>query len=263
MTTFLQYFVLALVGYLSGAFVNFIVEWFYLRRQFLIPDCEQEIRQLGWGRFLLWPFSAGSCPTGHKFRVLLVELVFIFLTIWLWTTPPDRVEFWWGFPVLVYFAVVIVMDIEYRVVLHPISYSGAVLGLIVGIYQHGLQQTLLGGVFGFVVMYLLYKFGEIFMRWVNRRRGDQIDEVALGFGDVNMAGIVGLFLGWPPVILGLLFAIFAGGGFSIFFVIVSLFLRRFRAFAALPYAPFLALAALAMLFFPNEVAMWIQPLSSP
>jgi leader peptidase (prepilin peptidase)/N-methyltransferase len=101
------------------------------------------------------------------------------------------------------------------------------------------------------------------MRWVNRRRGDQIDEVALGFGDVNMAGVVGLFLGWPPIILGLLFAIFSGGGFSILFVIVSLFLRKFRAFAALPYAPFLALAALLMLFFPNEVALWITPLSSP
>jgi leader peptidase (prepilin peptidase)/N-methyltransferase len=187
----------------------------------------------------------------------------MFLTTWLWFSPPDRVEFWWGFPVVIYFAIVVVMDIEYRVVLHPVSLAGVILGSIVGIYQHGLEKTLLGGVTGFLTMYVLFKFGEVFMRWVNRRRGEEIDEVALGFGDVNMAGVVGLFLGLPVIILGLLFAIFAGGGFSIIFIIVSLFLRRFRAFAALPYAPFLALAVLVMLFFPNEVAMWINPLSTP
>lgn len=263
MATILQYFVLILAGYLSGVVVNFIVEWFYIRRKFYTDDCEAEIRDLGWGRFLLWPFSSSSCPTAHKIRVILVEIIFIFLTVWLWNSPPERVEFWWGFPVLIYFAIVIVMDVEYRVVLHPVSLAGVVLGSIVGVYQRGLLLTVLGGIIGFAIMYALYKFGEIFMRLVNRRRGDQIDEVALGFGDVNMAGVVGLFLGWPPIILGLLFAIFSGGGFSILFVIISLFLRKFRAFAALPYAPFLALAALVMLFFPNEVALWITPLSSP
>ena len=263
MATILQYFVLILAGYLSGVGVNLIVEWFYIRRKFLSDDCEVEIQDLGWRLFLVWPFSSSSCPTAHKIRIILVEIIFVFLTMWLWISPPERVEFWWGFPVLIYFAIVVVMDVEYRVVLHPISFAGVVLGSIVGIYRHGLLITLAGGIIGFTIMYVLYKFGEIFMRWVNRRRGDQIDEVALGFGDVNMAGVVGLFLGWPPIILGLLFAIFSGGGFSILFVIVSLFLRKFRAFAALPYAPFLALAALLMLFFPNEVALWITPLSSP
>ena len=263
MATILQYFVLILAGYLSGVGVNFIVEWFYLRRKFLSDDCEVEIQDLGWRRFLVWPFSSSSCPTAHKIRIILVEIIFVFLTMWLWISPPERVEFWWGFPVLIYFAIVVVMDVEYRVVLHPISLAGVVLGSIVGVYRHGLLITFVGGIIGFTIMYVLYKFGELFMRWVNRRRGDQIDEVALGFGDVNMAGVVGLFLGWPPIILGLLFAIFSGGGFSILFVIVSLFLRKFRAFAALPYAPFLALAALLMLFFPNEVALWITPLSSP
>ncbi|NIV10444.1 MAG: hypothetical protein GWN62_03850 [Aliifodinibius sp.] len=198
----------------------------------------------------------------HKVRILVVEISFIFLTIWLWTSPPDRVEFWWAFPVLVYFAIVIVMDIEYRVVLHPISIAGVVIGSIVGMYHNQFSETILGGLVGFLVMFVLFKFGEYFMRWVNRRRGDPIDEVALGFGDVNMAAVVGLFLGWPTIVGGLLFAIFAGGIFSILFIIISLFLRKFRAFAALPYAPFLSLSALLMLLFPGDIAIWFKSLGS-
>jgi leader peptidase (prepilin peptidase)/N-methyltransferase len=81
-----------------------------------------------------------------------------------------------------------------------------------------------------------------------------INEVALGYGDVNMAGVVGLFLGWPPIVLGLLFAIFTAGVVSILFIVISLVIRRFRAFAAMPYAPFLAFAAIVMLFFPEQIA---------
>ncbi len=81
-----------------------------------------------------------------------------------------------------------------------------------------------------------------------------MDEVALGFGDVNLAGVVGLFLGWPPIILGLLFAVFIGGMVSIFLIFFNLFRKEFQAFMAMPYAPFLAIAALVMLFFPDQIA---------
>ena len=262
MANFLQYFILVIAGYLTGVAVNFIVEWFYRRRQFFGSAWGPEIRQIGWVRFLIWPFSSQTRQLAHKIRILLVELVFMFLTPWLWVNPPEKVAFWWGFPVLVYFAVVVVMDIEFRVVLHPVSIAGAFLGLIVGVTRLSFTESLIGGGVGFLTMYGLFKFGEIFMRWINRRRGDHIDEVALGFGDVNMAGVIGLFLGWPAIVGGLLFAIFAGGGFSLIFLIVSLFLRKFRAFAALPYAPFLALAAIAMLFSPGIVATWFQALGA-
>lgn len=262
MITFFQYALVGIAGYLSGVIINWIVEWFYLRRQFLEESFENAIRSVGVVKYLVWPFQVKNGLANHKIRVLVIEILFIFVAVWLWYSPPDKVAFWWGFPVLAYFAVVAVMDIEYRVVLHPISYFGAILGLIVGMYRQGFVITLVGGLVGFVAMYLFYKLGEFFMRLVNRRRAEAIEEVALGFGDVNISGVVGLFLGWPPVILGLFFAIFAGGIFSIIFVLISIGIKRFRAFAALPYAPFLILGAITVLFFPEEVATWIAPLSN-
>jgi leader peptidase (prepilin peptidase)/N-methyltransferase len=257
MATILQYIIVIIAGYLSGALVNFISDWFYVHRKFLGDFTEDEIRDVGWVKYLIYPFSVRTAPNAHKIRVLVVEILYIFLAIVLWFNRPESVELWWGILVLLYFGVVIVMDVEFRVVLHPVSIAGAVLGFVVGVSLRGLWITLLGGAVGFVVMFLLFKLGEIFMRLVNRRRGEMIDEVALGFGDVNMSGVVGLFLGWPPIILGLLFAIFTAGIFSIFFVIVSIVFKRFRAFAAMPYAPFLALAALVMLYYPELIVQLV------
>lgn len=258
MTAFLPYLIVGLAGYLTGGIVNYIVEWFYIDREAYTDEVIEQIRAVGWLRYITWPFSTGNSRFWQKLRILVVELLFIAFAIWLWFTPPSQVDFWWGFLVLAYFSVVIIMDVEYRVVLHPVSFVGGVLGLLVGIYLRGASVTLIGGAVGYVVMFLFYKLGEVFIRWVNRRRGEEVDEVALGFGDVNLSGVVGLFLGWPPIILGLFFAVFAGGFVSILFIVISVVIRRFRAFAAMPYAPFLALAALVMLFFPNEIAQFLD-----
>lgn len=262
MIEFFPYVIVGLAGYLLGAAVNYIVEWFYLQREAYSVEQAEQILSSGWVRYLAWPFSTGKDRFWQKARILIVEALFTAAAIWLWFFTPELVELWWGVPVLAYFSIVIIMDIEYRVVLHEVSIAGAVLALVVGVSRWGWVETLIGGVFGYIVMYLFYKLGEVFVRWVSRRRGEELDEVALGFGDVNLSGVVGLILGWPRIILGLFFAVFAGGAVSVLFVILSVLLRRFRAFAALPYAPFLAVAALAMLFFPNEISAWLNQMES-
>lgn len=264
MEIILLYLLLLPGGYLSGMLVNFIVDGLYRRRRFLEPEFDEALDQKGWLKYLAWPFGYQQRERQFIIRVMAVNLIFLVLVPVLWLYTPERVEFWWGLPVLVYFAVVIVMDVEYRIVMHPVSIAGAILGAFVGLIKYGadtegLITTLAGGAVGFAVMFLLYKLGEVFMKFVNRRRGESIDEVALGFGDVNMAGVVGLFIGFPPIILGLLFAVIVGGLVSILYVIGMVVTRRFRAFAALPYAPFLALAALVMVFFPDQIAQLLLP----
>ncbi len=148
---------------------------------------------------------------------------------------------------LVYFAVVIVIDGEHRLILHPVSWAGAALGISLGVWRHGAGSTLLGGAAGYAVMLGLYALGEFFSRWMARRRGEALEEVALGFGDVNLAGVTGLFLGWPGVAAGLILAILLGGVVSGGYLLWMLARRRYRAFAAIPYGPFLALAAVWLL----------------
>jgi leader peptidase (prepilin peptidase)/N-methyltransferase len=149
---------------------------------------------------------------------------------------------------LVYFTLIVVIDLEHRLILHPISLVGAGMGIIYGTQAHGLLNTLLGGGAGFGIMLVFYLLGEGFVRMLSRRRGEQIDEVALGFGDVNLAGIMGLLLGWPGVVGGIFLAVIMGGLVSGAYLIMQLIRNEYQAFQALPYGPFLAGSTLIMFY---------------
>ena len=111
--------------------------------------------------------------------------------------------------VLTYFGVIIVIDLEHRLILRPTSLVGAILGLVVGTYIYSKEysllmsigQSLFGEFVGFGIMFLLYKFGELVARYRARKleASGQADdeEEALGGGDVYLAGILGLMMGWP------------------------------------------------------------------
>jgi leader peptidase (prepilin peptidase)/N-methyltransferase len=194
-------------------------------------------------------------------RAFLVEFGVIGGSVWLWLSPPVRLGFLPGFLLMVFFVLVVVIDIEHRLILHPVSLVGAGLAAVIGWRVHGLVPTMVGGLVGFVLMYLLYKFGELFTRIFSRLRREPIDEVALGFGDVNLAGILGLLLGWPVILLGLILAILAGGIYSLAYLLLSVIIGRYRSFEAMPYAPYLILAAALLLFFPGAARTVLESLS--
>jgi leader peptidase (prepilin peptidase)/N-methyltransferase len=72
--------------------------------------------------------------------------------------------------------------------------------------------------------------------------------VPFGFGDVNLAGLIGLAVGWPGVAVALVLGIFAAGAFSLAYLAWMAARRRYAAFTPFPYGPFLVLGALAVYF---------------
>jgi leader peptidase (prepilin peptidase)/N-methyltransferase len=157
--------------------------------------------------------------------------------------------FFLGLILLAYLGVVIVIDLEHRLILHPVSLAGAILGVGIGTWLHGLTATLLGGLFGFAGMLALYYLGIVFVRLSARLRGQPIGEdEGIGFGDVNLSGVVGLLLGWPGILAGLLIAILLGGAVSLLYLLLMITIRRYRPSLALPYGPFLAASAIILLY---------------
>ena len=75
---------------------------------------------------------------------------------------------------------------------------------------------------------------------------------ALGFGDVKLAGVLGLVLGWigwQAVIAGALLGFLYGGVFSI----VLLLSRKATSKTKIAFGPFMMLGALTAVFFGNQV----------
>jgi leader peptidase (prepilin peptidase)/N-methyltransferase len=239
----------ALLGWVVGALVNYLSDILPVKRRFSAPVCTACYDPVPLRDYLLWPRRCPECWSYRPWRTWAVEGLYIVSTVWLWLNPAYLLSFWPALLLLAFFGVVFVIDMEHRLILHPVSIFGAILGLLLGTMMRGIWVTLLGGVVGFGVMYILYWFGDVFARWLARRRGEVLAEVALGFGDVNLTGILGLLLGWPGIVAGLLLAIIIGGVVSIFYIILMLVLRRFQAFMAIPYGPFLVISAILLLYF--------------
>jgi leader peptidase (prepilin peptidase)/N-methyltransferase len=183
----------------------------------------------------------------------VVELFYIIASVMIWLSPPNHLGYILGVIVLGYFGVVVVIDLEYRLIMHPVSIFGALLGLFVGILQVGWVKALFGGVAGFVIMWLFYMMGILIIKLIDRARGRPVNDVALGFGDVNLSGVLGLMLGWPLIVLSLVISVLIGGLVSLIYIVVNLITGKYHAFMALPYGPFLVLGAVILIYFRDVV----------
>jgi leader peptidase (prepilin peptidase)/N-methyltransferase len=119
----------------------------------------------------------------------------------------------------------------------------------------GAGQSLLGGVIGFGIMFLLYQVGALVARYRARKMqaAGQADdeEEALGGGDVYLLGVLGLMLGKNFIVNALVLGAVFGGLVSLFLIIALLARRRYLGYALMtfiPYGPYFIIAAFYMLF---------------
>lgn len=236
-------------GWLAGAVVNLLADQLPTLRKAGRPVCDQCDRVIPWVQFVCLE-DCHICRHPRTARSFLIQwfLAFAFALLNYWL--PSRLYALEACLILVIFSLIVIIDLEHRLILHPVNLVGALSGFLIGIRLHGPAMTLLGGIAGYGIMLVLYWFGELFSAYLARRRGNPVDEVALGFGDVNLGGGLGLLLGWPGIAAGLLIAILAGGIVSALFLLTMVARRQYRALTALPYAPFLVFAAAALLFRP-------------
>ena len=251
----IQIVIPVLIGIFAGWLINYLADVLPHIRRFSQPVCLHCQEPLSPGKYL----SLGACPSCGKPRSLrtwIVQILAIVVSLLLWPDPYTILGYWLGYLVLVYFGIVFVIDLEHRLILHPVSMVGAVLGLGVGSYLHGFIPALLGGLEGAAIMLAFYWFGTLFARIRARRMlasGQAVDdEEALGAGDVILAGILGLLLSWERIWFSLLLGVLIGGLISVPMFIVTLLIRRRRQDAwmvFIPYGPFLLIGATILLYF--------------
>ena len=254
------------LGWLAGLFINYCADVLPSTRRFSQPTCRQCNQPYSWLDYLTLR-ACRSCSETRSLRTWLVQILATVAFVYFWMVPSKALGIPLGMIVLIYFGIITVIDIEHRLILHPTSLFGAVLGFIVGTSIHsrindngilvGMGLSLLGGLFGFGVMFLLYKLGEIVARYRARKlqTAGQADdeEEALGGGDVYLAGVLGLMLGWDFIVVGLAWGIILGGLVSLIFILAMLIRRRYSSEALMtfiPYGPFFIVAASLLLFQP-------------
>jgi prepilin signal peptidase PulO-like enzyme (type II secretory pathway) len=248
-----------ILGWLAGWLVNYFADVLPITRRFSQPSCPECDIPFSWQDY----FFFRACKNGHprKMRLWIVQLIILAMSIYSSLTPPPKVGYFPGLILIVYFGVVFVIDLEHRLILHPTSIFGVLLGLIVGVVAHGILPTLLGGLGGLAIMLTFYGFGVLFTRIRSKRliaMGQEVDdEEALGAGDVILVTILGFIVGWPLIWLCVLYSILLGGLVSLLLIVWLIISGRYKnnvLMTFIPYGPYFILTAAMIVYFPKLLA---------
>lgn len=139
-------------------------------------------------------------------------------------------------PLLAVLCAISLFDLRHYVI--PDSLVLALLGL--GGIQMFLERNFLSPLLGAVLLFGFFLLLHLFFP-----RG-------MGFGDVKLAGAIGLFLGWRLGVLAVLLA-FISGSLAGMLLILS---RKKTLKDPLPFGPFLSLGAALSLFFGERIISW-------
>ncbi len=261
-----------LAGGLAGSLINYLSDVLPVTRRFSQPTCMHCNTTFSTKDYLFLS-KCPSCEKHRNLRAWIVQILALAASLLIWFLPPrnfvdaipnSTLAFLAGLFLLTYFGVVFVIDLEHRLILHPVSIFGAFLGLGAGWLFNGLGPTLIGGLAGFGIMLVFYLFGTLFARARARKMqaaGQEADdEEALGAGDVILAGVLGLILGWPLIWFGLLVGILLGGLITIPMLVIMVIARRYKQDAwmvFIPYGPFFLISATLIVYLPDLLSLLV------
>ncbi|MBI5712787.1 MAG: prepilin peptidase [Chloroflexi bacterium] len=195
------------------------------------------------------------CESSLKLRSLAVEIVSPFMLLYLYQRFDLTLKFGLLAILMECLLVIAVIDLEHRLILYVTIIPAALIAFIYAMFGAGydLPKSLIGGAVGFGAVYVIYFFGWVFGVVTARIRGEELNEVPFGGGDVNLAGVIGLAVGWSGILLALFIAVMSGGISAAIYLTVSLIRRRYNLFTPIPYGPFLILGAVILLLFADEI----------
>jgi len=252
-----------LVGAAVGSFINVIADRLPADKSIISPpshcsECQYKIPARDNIPIFSYLWLGGhcrKCGTTIPIRLLWVELgtaaLFAFL-YWHYGLS-------WEMALVTFyccvFIVLLLIDLEHNILPNKIVYPGMVvalvmagLGSIFGFepgytadsgFRLWIVDTAVGGSIGFVLLLLpaiLYQGG-------------------MGWGDVKLAALIGLVTGFPLVLLAMFLAIVSGGLIAGILLLLKLKSRK----DAIPFGPFLSLAAVITLFWGNDFLNWLIP----
>ncbi|QGG46594.1 prepilin peptidase [Heliorestis convoluta] len=135
---------------------------------------------------------------------------------------------------------VVFIDIDHMIIPDQLMLTALIIGIPLTAFQS--LEKLLSGFIG-----LLVGGGLLLLIAIVSKGG-------MGGGDIKLAGILGLFLGWPQILLVLFFSFFLG---AIAGLAIILYQGKTMK-EAIPFGPYLAIAALIVLFWGNSILTWYQ-----
>jgi hypothetical protein len=149
-----------------------------------------------------------------------------------------------------YFGIVIYYDLRTQKIFNTLIFIGLIFGLIYGFWLNGIESTILGGMIGFSLMYVVYVIGNTMMPYIAKKRGIYLQNKALYRNDVLFGLISGLILGKELITSGLFFSLLFFCIVSILYLIYKIIKHEYHPGLSLPASPFIILGSLFVVYYP-------------
>jgi len=238
---------MAVFGAVIGSFLNVCIHRIPEGKSLVspgsaCPGCGHPIRYFDNIPVLSYLLLRGRCRNcGQKIspRYLAVELITAAMALILFLHYGISLRFLVTFVFIAALIVVTFIDLEHGIIPDVITLPGIPLSLLlsVSVMKLSFLDAFLGMVLGGGIFYLIAVGYEFFAK----REG-------MGGGDIKLLAMLGAFLGWQSLIFILLVSSLLGSVVGIGVMI----LKKADMKYAVPFGPFLAVAAVAYIFWGYE-----------
>ncbi|MGQ0548858.1 MAG: prepilin peptidase [Armatimonadota bacterium] len=239
--------ILAALGAILGSFANVLIHRLPRGESIVFPGsrcphCGSPIRpwdNLPLVSFILLRGRCRRCGATIAWRYPLVEFIMATLVLAVGLRFRELVPFLSALILVFLLVVITFIDLDHQLILNRLTYPGIVIGLLMSVPSGDVLNAALAGLGA----------AALILAIVVLSRG------GMGGGDVKLAALMGVFLGWPSIAVALFLAFLAGGVVGLLLLALRLRGRK----DAIPFGPALAAGAVAALFWGDAIARWYWP----
>jgi leader peptidase (prepilin peptidase)/N-methyltransferase len=252
----LLYFIVFLFGLTVGSFLNCVIYRLeknesFLRGRSYCPHCKHTLSWQDLIPIFSFLILKGKCRYCHQkisIQYPLVELVTaILFTLIIHYTFPNFLLSTFYFLASSFLVIIFVYDLKHYIIPDKVIYPAIGITFLYQLFEilaphqilvgSGILKPLLSAIFAaafFLVIFLLSRG-----RW-------------LGFGDVKLGFLMGLFLGFPKILVSLFFAYLIGAIIGIGLILA----KKKTLKSEVPFGPFLVTGTFIALFFGEKIISW-------
>ena len=249
-------------GLIFGSFINVITYRLpnnksILKPRSFCPNCKKTIPWHENIPILSWIRLKGKCSSCHQLISInypITEVLTGILFLLSFKAIPSDVNFAnfiftlisnWSFIIIL--IPIAIIDSFYLWIPNSLIKVGILLGFFISIifsflnYQNifiDLIERLISGIIGFLIIIIIIKFGELIYK-----------KPAMGMGDAKLAAMLGIWLGFPGVLISIWISFLIAG----VFVILGLFFKKICKGQLIPFGPFLSISGFLTWIYSDDV----------
>ena len=263
--------IILIIGLFIGSFLGVLINRLPRNEDFIkghshCEFCKKDLKAIDLIPVLSFVSTKGKCRYCHKalpyfYPIIEISTGILFALVYIFSIPNFQfiisnellipqflITLIYHLIIVAGFIIIFFIDLKEGIILDKI-----LLPLIIIIATYLLiinPQSLIINLVCGLIAFLFFLVIALSFKFIRGKEG-------MGGGDVKLAFVLGLFLGFPNIILALYIAFLTGAAVGI---ILILWKKKNLKSTSLPFGPFLLFGTLVCLFFGNQILPKILPL---